>query len=90
MNSFSFSRRFVFSSFPLSKPFPTLLQQKRNMTFTLKPVVPSEKQSGVDFGAIVTDLDLETISRKVFFFSFSPGFFLSQKQLTNFLYRGRF
>lgn len=33
------------------------------MTFTLKPVVPTAKQSGVDFGAIVEDLDLETISR---------------------------
>lgn len=35
------------------------------MTFTLKPVIPTEKQTGVDFGAIIEDLDLETISRKV-------------------------
>lgn len=33
------------------------------MTFTLQPVVPNAKQTGVDFGAIVEDLDLETISR---------------------------
>lgn len=32
------------------------------MTFTLQPVVPNPKQTGVDFGAIVEDLDLETIS----------------------------
>lgn len=35
----------------------------KKMTFTLQPVVPNAKQTGVDFGAIVEDLDLETISR---------------------------
>jgi hypothetical protein len=34
------------------------------MTFTLEPVVPTEKQSGVDFGAIINDLDLENLSGK--------------------------
>jgi hypothetical protein len=34
------------------------------MTFTLQTVKPTEKQAGVDFGAIVEDLDLETITRK--------------------------
>jgi alpha-ketoglutarate-dependent taurine dioxygenase len=37
------------------------------MTFTLQPVVPLKKQTGVDFGAIVEDLDLETITRRCFF-----------------------
>lgn len=32
------------------------------MTFTIEPVVPSKEQSGVDFGVIINDLDLETIS----------------------------
>ncbi|GAA5808975.1 hypothetical protein MFLAVUS_002375 [Mucor flavus] len=32
------------------------------MTFTLEPIIPTKEQSGVDFGAIVTDLDLETIT----------------------------
>ncbi|KAK4515517.1 uncharacterized protein ATC70_010467 [Mucor velutinosus] len=36
------------------------------MTFTLQPVVPNAKQTGVDFGAIVDDLDLETISPEDF------------------------
>lgn len=34
------------------------------MTFTIEPITPTKKQSGVDFGAIVNDLDLETITRK--------------------------
>lgn len=34
------------------------------MTFTIEPIIPTEKQSGVDFGAIINDLDLETITRK--------------------------
>lgn len=34
------------------------------MTFTIEPVIPTKEQSGVDFGAIVNDLDLETITRK--------------------------
>ncbi|OBZ90839.1 hypothetical protein A0J61_01120 [Choanephora cucurbitarum] len=36
------------------------------MTFTLKPIIPTEKQSGVDFGAIIEDLDLENISPEDF------------------------
>ncbi|KAI9257921.1 hypothetical protein BY458DRAFT_518511 [Sporodiniella umbellata] len=32
------------------------------MTFTINPIIPNKKQSGVDFGAIVNDLDLETLS----------------------------
>ncbi|KAI8874645.1 Clavaminate synthase-like protein, partial [Backusella circina FSU 941] len=33
---------------------------------TLEPVVPTEKQSGVDFGAIINDLDLENLSEQDF------------------------
>ncbi|KAI9487157.1 MAG: hypothetical protein EXX96DRAFT_614952 [Benjaminiella poitrasii] len=36
------------------------------MTFTLEPIQPSPKQSGVDFGAIINDLDLEKISPEDF------------------------
>lgn len=34
------------------------------MTFTIQLIKPTAKQSGVDFGAIIEDLDLETITRK--------------------------
>lgn len=37
------------------------------MTFTIEPIVPSAKQSGVDFGAIINDLDLEKITRMCLF-----------------------
>ncbi|KAG0745827.1 hypothetical protein G6F57_010459 [Rhizopus arrhizus] len=36
------------------------------MTFTIEPITPTKKQSGVDFGAIVNDLDLETITPEDF------------------------
>ncbi|CEI88456.1 hypothetical protein RMCBS344292_02846 [Rhizopus microsporus] len=36
------------------------------MTFTIEPIVPSAKQSGVDFGAIINDLDLEKITPEDF------------------------
>lgn len=45
------------------------------MTFTLEPIIPTKEQSGVDFGAIVTDLDLETITRKIIYI-FMPETFL--------------
>lgn len=38
------------------------------MTFTIEPIIPSAKQSGVDFGAIINDLDLERITRMCLFF----------------------
>lgn len=45
----------------------TYITKKTNMTFTLEPIIPTKEQSGVDFGAIVTDLDLETITRKIIY-----------------------
>ncbi|CAO3701340.1 unnamed protein product [Rhizopus stolonifer] len=36
------------------------------MTFTIEPIIPNAKQSGVDFGAFVNDLDLETITSEDF------------------------
>ncbi|CEG82602.1 hypothetical protein RMATCC62417_16652 [Rhizopus microsporus] len=36
------------------------------MTFTIEPIVPSAKQSGVDFGAVINDLDLEKITPEDF------------------------
>jgi hypothetical protein len=41
------------------------------MTFTIEPIVPSAKQSGVDFGAIINDLDLEKITRMCLFFIYT-------------------
>lgn len=38
------------------------------MTFTIQPVKPTEKQSGVDFGAIIEDLDLENITGMLLLF----------------------
>ncbi|KAI7857809.1 hypothetical protein BDC45DRAFT_499427 [Circinella umbellata] len=32
------------------------------MTFTIEPIKPTEAQSGVDFGAMINDLDLEKLS----------------------------
>ena len=35
------------------------------MTFTIEPIKPTEAQSGVDFGAMINDLDLEKLSGKL-------------------------
>lgn len=32
------------------------------MTFTIEPIVPTPAQSGVDFGAMIHDLDLEKLT----------------------------
>jgi hypothetical protein len=44
--------------------FSLSLSHFYSMTFTIQPIKPTAKQSGVDFGAIIEDLDLETITRK--------------------------
>lgn len=34
------------------------------MTFTIEPIVPKPEQSGVDFGAMIHDLDLDKLTGK--------------------------
>ena len=37
------------------------------MTFTIEPIVPKPEQSGVDFGAMINDLDLDKLTGKAFY-----------------------
>ena len=62
--------RFLFLLFPdiafpaFSYLLPTLQKLQTIMTFTIEPIKPTEAQSGVDFGAMINDLDLEKLSGK--------------------------
>ena len=57
--------RFLFLLFPdiaIFLPFLFYFYLQIIMTFTIEPIKPTEAQSGVDFGAMINDLDLEKLS----------------------------